>query len=71
MIDLIEEIQLFPIQKKEEPAKVITIPFSVKGKEIKELVKETRPPEPTSPTDNFIMPPQPEAYIKSPRYDFF
>lgn len=73
MIDLIEEIQLFPIQKQKEkePTKVIAIPLSVKGKEIKELVKETKPPEPTSPTDNYIMPPQPEAYIKPPRYDFF
>jgi hypothetical protein len=73
VIDFIQEIQLFPVQKQreKEPTKVIAIPLSVKVKEIKELIKEAKPPEPASPADNYIMPPQPEGYIKPPRHDFF
>lgn len=73
MIDFIEEIQLFPVQKQKdkEPTKVIAFPLPVKVKDIKEIIKETKSLEPASTVDNYIMPPQPEAYIKAPRHDFF
>lgn len=71
MIDLIEEIPILPAKKEKQILKAIVISPPVKEKEMKEPAKENKVSVAANTSINYLMPPQPEAYIKSPRYDFF
>lgn len=68
MVSLIEETPVLPA--KNQITKATIISFLAKEKETEEPAKEIKITNTEDKASNYTMPPQPEAYIKPPRYDF-
>jgi len=73
VIDDLEDIEVLPVKKlrkKQAPLRN-TIQSSTIGKSINESHKTSQADELNIHFTKWIMPPQMQAYIKCPRYDFF
>ncbi len=73
MIEYSEDIEVLPVKKLlDKKIQIInTIQLQAIGNSIKKADKTNQADEINSHFSKWLMPPQPEAYIKCPRYDFF
>jgi protein involved in polysaccharide export with SLBB domain len=73
VIEYSEDIEVLPIKQVfEKKIQVLnTIQLPVIGHSIKKGYKTNEAAEIIIHFNKWVMPPQPQAYIKCPRYDFF
>ncbi len=69
----LEYIQITPVKRKWKKKASLTNTIQSPGtvKSINEVTKKGKTHEPITDFNKWVMPSQPQAYIKCPRYDFF
>lgn len=69
----LEYIEITPVKKKwkKKASLINTIQSPILVKSLNEATKTGQANEPINDFTKWIMPSQPQAYIKCPRYDFF
>ncbi|MGZ8552575.1 MAG: hypothetical protein ACXWV8_04180 [Chitinophagaceae bacterium] len=72
-MEVLEYIEITPVKKKwkKKAALTNTIPSPIAVKSINEVTNTGKANEPINDFTKWVMPSQPQAYIKCPRYDFF
>ena len=73
MIEYLEDIEVLPVKKAWEKKAPLTseIKLPAIDKSKKEDNRINKADEIITHFNKWVMPPQPQAYIKCPRYDFF
>ena len=73
MIEYLEDIEVSPVKKawKKNAPLTNTIQSPAMDTPIKESDKTNNADEIINDFNKWVMPPQPQAYLKCPRYDFF